>query len=848
MHRVGIPALAAAIAASLSSSGVNGQDWVPNQVNTTICWWKELRAAQLKDTAYLDGGDLYRVAGLADGSTNPPEPDPNPNGYIYKLNFSIPFDSSTNISSILTTMSKALGGGAANNFGPNYVDGAMLANDHQFYLYGGLLRDTAIYNAPDADDVLSYRASDYGLPKDFEAGFVQADLPDGMTRYVTYGGAANAPSENKAWYFGGYRSSSWGPIFEPGLNDSLSPQAVSNTLVTLDLSSSQTQKWTNSTLDPKIPSRANPSAVWVPVGEQGILVVLGGVSYPYYNTDNSTSLNAAQSKKDSPGYMSNVDIYDVAGGKWYQQPTANAPPALAMGCAVVARAGDVSSYNIYFYGGFNGLDEDQNFSDSVWVLSLPSFTWVQLSAGTPGHARAGHQCLTPYPDQMVSIGGFRSSEGGLAVCIDGLVEVFNLTSGEWLNSYDPSAPYGYGVPEKVHAIIGGDYSGGATVATPVPSGWADTGLADVFATKYDTSKIMTYYPYNSQAPGNETRPPYKNSGGGGTPSWVAPVLGVVLGLIFVTAIVVGILLWRRRKLLLKKKDGSDGTSGDGQHHFIRTWLNDTGEKAATSTTDDPTSRYDMESRNETPGRVVISPEPEMTQPTIHEQPPVAELDAPTHIAELSGDSLPYDQVISKHTQLHSPTSPHSRSRYSGSAAIKHPSLHTGSVSHEQPSSLSSSQVGIRGDSPSLGNPSPMRTPPPNREVSDLSRISEHHMSHLRNLSGGTVSTTSNAGSGSVHAPSPPPPIQTGFHSRNQSQDQDHDDNIDNDGLISPPSAYNEHEAGDYLMGMHRGPSPIGQAGPSRSFTAGSLRRSVFRENADDMGDNSTEGQKHANTQ
>jgi hypothetical protein len=220
----------------------------------------------------------------------------NPLGLIYTLNLSVPFNSSTNISSILGTVSKAPNGGAANNFAPNYYDGAMLANDDELFLYGGLLRRTDQYSPPDASEILAYEANQYGPEKEsFHPGFVRTDLPDGLTRYITFGGAANAPSENKAWYFGGYRSPIWGAIYEGTSNKSTQPLDVSDTFITLDLSTQQAETWSNRTLPDFIPSRANPSVVWVPVGEQGILVVLGGVSYPYYNNVNGTSQNEAQS-------------------------------------------------------------------------------------------------------------------------------------------------------------------------------------------------------------------------------------------------------------------------------------------------------------------------------------------------------------------------------------------------------------------------------------------------------------------------------------------------------------------------------------------------------------------------
>ncbi|KAI1113781.1 hypothetical protein F5Y14DRAFT_199263 [Nemania sp. NC0429] len=842
MYRRNVPALAAAaIAAGLT----NGQQsrWQQNQVSATMCTWKGLRAAQLNDTAYLDGGSLSWVPGFADGSSGPVVQDDNPQGFIYTLNFSIPFDSSTNISRILNTITKP-----ANNLAPNYYDGALLANDYEFFLYGGLLIRTAAYSPPDGDEVLAYRVADYGVVKDgFRVGPEQVKLPDGVTRYVTYGGAANAPSENKAWYFGGSRSPSAGQIYQVGGGDNFNPTNVSDTLITLDLSKSQSEKWFNDTLPDFIPSRANPSVVWVPVGEQGILVVLGGVAYPSYSTDDAVSLNEAQSEKVSPGYMSNVDIYDIASKKWYQQPTIEAPPQLALGCAVVASAQDFSSYNIYYYGGFDGLHEQEDFSDAVWVLSLPSFVWKKVSSGTTEHARAGHQCLTPYPDQMFTIGGYRASKGIAKSCLDGgILQVFNLTEGKWLSSYDPSVWNEYGVPEILHSAIGGSYSGGATVTTPTPTGWATPALASVFATKYATSKITHHYPYASQPPTNGTRGPLK-TGGGGTPSWIAPVLGVVLGLVFVTAVVVAIVLYRKRHVLSVKREGSDN-SGDEHHHRIRNWVNNIGGKAVTVSTERTPSRLDdIESRNDTSthpaGSTAQSPSPEMVQHEmpanqmyeLHDTSPTAygpPMPGIAQAAELGDNPLTHDDVLTRYSHAYSPNSPHTRSPHS---IMQSSSVFTGSVSQEQPSSLSSSQIGIlpgpgtgaavagRGDSPLLGNFNPARTPPPKRSTI-VSELSEHRMSHLRNLSGGTVSSTSNA---ATSLPGTPPPMHTGFNDRSVSPQ-----------LVGSPTPLDDaaDAAGDYMSARH-GFGGGTHAGLSRGpGTSGSLRLSVFRENTDDLGD------------
>ncbi|KAL2255001.1 hypothetical protein VTK26DRAFT_4388 [Humicola hyalothermophila] len=275
--------------------------------------------------------------------------------------------------------------------------------------------------------------------------------------------------------------------------------------------------------------------------------------------------------------MTTIDIYDVASGEWYRQPTSGGGPGQrTRGCAVVAPAQDGSSFNIYYYGGYDGLDRSQPFSDEVWVLSLPSFTWVRL-ASSDVEGRAGHKCVMPYPDQMLVIGGYPSFHGTSFGCLDETIRVFNLSSGRWLDRYDPAVYSNYTVPQVVQERIGGTGTGGATVTTPSPSGWATRALASIFATTYPTSKITTYYPYPSVGPVDNTNPNVPTSpaaeddDGDGVPSYLAPVLGSVLGLVFVTVIAVLILLWRRRRLLRGRPLSEAGTE-DTNGHRIKSWL------------------------------------------------------------------------------------------------------------------------------------------------------------------------------------------------------------------------------------------------------------------------------------
>ncbi|TQW00846.1 Galactose oxidase/kelch, beta-propeller [Cordyceps javanica] len=544
-------------------------DWTHGQINTSICTWSQPRAALVRDKIYIDGGSIWWTSGLENGTFGPIANKGNFQGIILSYDLSTPFNRDTNVTGILLdgSLSKARGGkGNANGDAPVYYDGALLANDAEFFLYGGaVFQANDLYDPPPAYDTLRYQAYPYGPDKPlWKPGFESRRLPDGTTRYIAYGGAASSPSENKAWYFSGLTTPSRGPFF---WNVAASPDekasVPSNTLITLDMESQLSEKWTNSTLPDHIKARANPEVVWVPIGEQGILVVLGGVTYPEWAGDVHLSPNETLSEKESPEFMSTIDIYDIASNTWHQQPTKDGPGTRTRGCAVVAAAADRSSFNIYYYGGFDGIHLSDEFYDDVWVLSLPSFTWTKISDGKPSHARAGHKCFLPYPDQMMVVGGYTPLAGTTLKCLEGgPIALLNITSGEWMDHYDPTAYGPYGVHEKVQTTIGGNSAGHATVKSPVPSGWATPALRSTFATSYDFSKMKNHWPYEPQAKNKTDSPANPSPSGKGSEavaSWIAPVLGVVLGLVLLSGGLLAFCIWRRR---VAARPGSDASSSN----------------------------------------------------------------------------------------------------------------------------------------------------------------------------------------------------------------------------------------------------------------------------------------------
>lgn len=300
----------------------------------------------------------------------------------------------------------------------------------------------------------------------------------------------------------------------------------------------------------------------------------------------------------SPGFMTTVSVYDVATKIWYEQPTSGSPPGqLAQGCTVLASAQDGSSHNIYWYGGFEGLDAAGVFNDNVYVLSVPSFVWTKVyTSSNPNHARAGHRCTKPYPDQMFVVGGYSSLTGFQPTCvIGGIVQVYNLSSNTWMDSYDPRVWSKYSVPGAVLGTIGGTSTGGAVLTSP-SGGFANSSMASIFGTQYDATKIHNYYPYalaSPVLPSGTIVPVAKSS----TPSYLAPVLGVVLGLFFITLIVLAIMLWRRRRYLRNSAGTQSEAETMDNRRWVDRWLSGTpamGEKAPTVTTDEssPVGNYD----------------------------------------------------------------------------------------------------------------------------------------------------------------------------------------------------------------------------------------------------------------
>ncbi|KIX00478.1 uncharacterized protein Z518_10618 [Rhinocladiella mackenziei CBS 650.93] len=517
------------------------------QENYTTCNWARLRAGVIRDALYLDGGQLWWQTAFADGTTPIVSSDGNVAGDMLRLNFSIPFDTTkTNVSGLFERMSKA--GGAGNNIAPNYVDGTI-----------GLPRLTDSVSAQGADAVLGYEAFQHGPDQQsWSPGFYQGSLPDGVTRYVANGAGVSAPSENLRFYFSGMRSPDWGPTY---YEDSSANQTA-NTLIEVDMSTMRSEKWTSNTLPDHVQPRANAELVWIPVSDKGVLIAVGGVTSPEEVW--ASGLNDSQiseSEAESPSFMTSLPVDDIASGTWYiQNTTGDGPGQLTEFCSVMATAKDSSSFHIYIYGGYDGLNSGDVPSDNVWILSVPSFTWIKAYSGNGSHGRSGHRCVTPYPDQMIVVGGIYQNQ---ALCVEGgIIQIFNLNKLEWQNTYDPETWSEYEVPAVVSKAIGGNAQGGSTKT----ASWSDKALSGIFAQRY-SRPITHYYPYQTNGS------PTDSSGGdgsGGVTRGAIIGIGIATALIFILASTLIFLLVRRRRII---RSGSSEKSSHSSNSLISRWMN-----------------------------------------------------------------------------------------------------------------------------------------------------------------------------------------------------------------------------------------------------------------------------------
>jgi hypothetical protein len=265
--------------------------------------------------------------------------------------------------------------------------------------------------------------------------------------------------------------------------------------------------------------------------------------------------------------MNVIDIYDIATTTWYKQPTSGASPPIRVDpCAVVFAAPDASSFNIYLYGGQNLQPyRGQTQYTDLWILTIPSFTWVQvdLSGQSQPPARAGHTCHA-WNGQMIVVGGY---VGNQISCDSPGIYVFNASSLQWQNNYVAlagsdnqnsgsglSGSYGYEVPGAIQNVIGGGPSGSATVTTPAAgsatAGPIATGHPPTFTITQSGSTIVETAHSTSTSSSTPSASPSSSSS---SPNIGVIIAAAIAGVLAVLAGYLAFCTWLyRRQLALYK--------------------------------------------------------------------------------------------------------------------------------------------------------------------------------------------------------------------------------------------------------------------------------------------------------
>ncbi|KAJ4347129.1 uncharacterized protein N0V89_011067 [Didymosphaeria variabile] len=449
--------------------------------------------------------------------------------------------------------------------GPPAVSLGYLWNSlSSLYLYGGEFSEEPV-ESPTANSLWEYKISskewvEHKDPKS-SAGDNAEDAGQSIQR-AAEGSGFSVAVLGRGWYFGGHEdylttkdwSNQVGRIYLKSLLEFTFP-GYSNNAVD-DLKDGKTagedgvyRNITEGGLQSSgsFPERADGVLVYIPgFGAEGTLIgVTGG--------DNDTFAQ-----------MNVIDVYDIANSTWYKQNTAGKTP-------------NGSSYNVYMYGGQSLQPAgNQEQYDDMWILSVPSFTWIEVDPDTSKSssppARAGHSCHV-WDSQMIVLGGYTDPELG---CDTPGIYAFNMSSLGWSDQFtaltgdkalkayngnegDEGNPlgqqanqrgfdhkaglegsYGYSVPKEVQSVIGGKETGGATLTAPVQTptdGPYKSGTPQTYTVTGPNGAIIT----QTVSSGND------NSSANKANKIGAIVGGVLAGVFFFVAAYFAFCAWIYRK-------------------------------------------------------------------------------------------------------------------------------------------------------------------------------------------------------------------------------------------------------------------------------------------------------------
>lgn len=202
----------------------------------------------------------------------------------------------------------------------------------------------------------------------------------------------------------------------------------------------------------------------------------------------------------------------------------------------------------YIFGGQTGSTPSSSlYTDlsTVYILTLPAFTWLPVTNAT-SRFRAAHHCSVIGRRQMLSIGGFTGTFPPQPDNLPNGLGVFDLTDLKWGPSYDSNAaPY-----ERPNLVQ--DYYN----SNPhYPNTWADPALASIFTVAATSPKSGT------------GASPQKSHNTGA-------IAGGVVGGLAALALFAALAFW----LLRRRKQRADGVLGGRKSRYTMPGFSRSGSK------------------------------------------------------------------------------------------------------------------------------------------------------------------------------------------------------------------------------------------------------------------------------
>ncbi|OQE00228.1 hypothetical protein PENVUL_c056G09184 [Penicillium vulpinum] len=420
---------------------------------------------------------LYTV-GL-DGGLIPDDGDAS-NNYLMTLDLTSSFSTSEGKNYKMTKIGAEV---------PKIKDMALWSNaeNSTLYQYGGRFLE----NITSEDTIWTYTVKDKSWTK--QDGTIQPSR-------LEYGVYTNAPAIQAGFWIGGYRASGT----TSSITDSTKEYATG--MIQLNTTTGQ-----YTSLDGPYEAVEEGSLSYVPVGDRGILVYIGG-DVPSIKDEINATMNSNS--------WNHVQVYDIAGAKWYNQSTTGTVASRTQFCASVQQEKSSFSYQIFVLGGADLKSKDTILD--VNYLSIPSFKWY--SAVPLDDPRMTLTCVT-YGRQIFGIGGRRAwAEDGKAGCYDAPAFIYDAQSEATRSSFDPALS-SFSLSSSTASDI---------KASASPSQWADPALRTLFGKSEATINTSANNETSSTSEPQEVNtsdPAIRGAIAGGVAGGVAG-LALIIGLLW----------------------------------------------------------------------------------------------------------------------------------------------------------------------------------------------------------------------------------------------------------------------------------------------------------------------------